>query len=160
MKFLYGDFNLIPKDEPYSIFNFTSLVEGYQDSHLIPPNNLGAISEYDFDMRYMHYIMDHDGNFVNFMNIVNEIYYGHNVFLIISYNDWSINLVESLLKLIQQRYGINATNVITPDDVYYAEDVQFDSYYGINNFDIDKERYVRLYEFFRVQNTGRVSEEE
>lgn len=145
MKFIYGHQRFVPDNENYKVFNFTSLGEELKDSGLIPPNNLGAINEYDFDMKYAAYILNNDAIFINFMNIICELYYGNNVYLAISDLDWSMVLVESLLKLIQQRYGINATFVQTYEDIYYVEDIQFNPYYGINNFDIDKDRYLHLY---------------
>jgi len=152
MKFLYGDAANIQPD--CVVINFNSLIEGFPSANLLPPNNLGAISEYDFDVKYMNWILCNDTNFINFMNIIMEIYYGRNIYLIINKDEWGTVLIESLLKLIQQRYGINATFINSPEDIYYAPDSEFNSYYGINNFDQDKERYVYLYEQIKVMQNG------
>jgi hypothetical protein len=158
MLLLYGNYQNIPED--CIVFNFCGLIEKYQSCNLIPPNNLGAVSEYDFDLRYMHWIIDNDSNFTNFMNIIMQLYYGKNVYLITSDNndDWSNALKESLLKLIQQRYGIEAVEVDCLDDIVYAKDCEF-SEYGIINLDQDKERYLYLYESYRISNGGQVYNE-
>ncbi len=151
MKFLYGHQRYIPRDENFTVFNFSSLGEGMRDCNLIPPNNLGAINEYDFDLKYANYILGNDGIFINFMNIICELYYGHNVYIATSEGmDWSNTLLESLLKLIQQRYGLNATLIQSMEDTYYVDDTSFNPYYGVSNFDIDKERYLYLYESYMV----------
>jgi len=139
------------------VINFSSLVEGYPDAKLLPPNNLGAVNEYDFDVKYMHYILDIDANFINFMNIIMELYYGNNdVYLIISEDDWSSVLIDSLLKLIQQRYGINGILINSYEDYIYEKVIsgnisEFNPDYGIPNLMIDKERYIYLYELSRAQ---------
>ena len=159
MKLMYGTAQYI--DHNSSVFNFNSLIEGYPSSGLIPPNNLGAVNEYDFDMRYMKWIIGYDNIFINFMNIIMEIYYGRNVYLIINLDEWGIIMIESLLKLIQQRYGINGTFINDYEDIKYAEESQFDPYYGLANFDQDKERYIYLYEQTKlIRNGGKVPTED
>lgn len=153
MKFLYGNKNFIPQDiSNLVVFNFSSLVEGYDHCNLLPPNKLGAIDEYDFDMKYAHFLVNNDNNFINLMNIICQMYYNRSVYLIISEDEWSMIIVESLLKFIQQRYGLNATYIKSFEDIYYSEDIQFNAYYGINNFDMDRERYLYLYEYRNVMN--------
>ena len=158
----YGNHLNIPSE--CRIINFSSLVEGYPDANLLPPNKLGAANEYEFDIRYMHYIMDIDCNFINFMNIIMEIYYGNDVYLIISEDDWSNLLIESLLKLIQQRYGLNAILLNSNEDymyekLYNVNSTDFNPGYGLANLLIDKDRYVYLYEYNKVKN-GEVKNEQ
>lgn len=100
---LYGNARNI--QDQCVIYNFTSYIEGYRRLNLIPPNSLGASSEYEFDQRYMEFILSNDYNFVEFFNIIYNLYSGQDVYIIISDDPWSETLVESLLKLIQQRYG-------------------------------------------------------
>lgn len=154
----YGNKDNIIIDGNCRVVNFSSLVEGFPDAKLLPPNNLGAVNEYDFDVKYMHYIMDININFINFMNIIMELYYNNNdIYLIISEDDWSSILIDSLLKLIQQRYGINGILINSYEDyiyekVYNTSISEFDSGYGIPNLMIDKERYIYLYELMRAKN--------
>ena len=123
-------------------FNISSLAERWSSVRLqlIPPNSLGANSEYDYDVKYMQWIFGNDPIFLQFMNIMNALYNGYDVFLIVTDENWSDITVESLLKLIQQRYGINAILINTIEDLQCAEDSIFEPY-GIVNLDQDLERY-------------------
>lgn len=159
MRFMYGNKFNIPDGYPnLVIFNFSSLAEGFDHCNLLPPNRLGAIDEYDFDMKYVQFLMENDNNFINFMNIICQFYYNRSVYLIISEDEWSMIIIESLLKFIQQRYGINGTYIRSLEDVEFSKEVSFNPYYGINNFDMDKERYLYLYELRNVMNGRKPNE--
>ena len=143
---MYGDAHaadMIADNSDTMVYNITSLNERYRNARLdlLPPNSLGANSEYDYDIKYMEWVFSNDAIFVNFMKIILDIYNGLNVFLIITHEDWSDMMVESLLKLIQQRYGINSVNITTYEDIRYAEDSGFDPTYGLINLDQDLSRY-------------------
>ena len=141
------------------IYNLTSLREGYQRfQFLIPPNTIGYLTNREFDIAYYQYIMNNDIVFGEFFQIISALYNGNNVYIIISENDWSENLVESLMKVIQQRYGYNAGKINCYDDYlfmmnnkYYSE---FDYRFGLGNLDSDKERYAILVEGSRIHETG------
>ena len=92
------------------IFNLTSMVEDYMPLRLlIPPNDLGRSTERDFDIAYANYIMNTDMAFVELFKIIYNLYMGVDVFLAVDDDqEWAENILESLLKLIQQRYGYNA----------------------------------------------------
>lgn len=139
------------------IYNLTSLSERYAKARipLVPPNSLGANSEIEFDYNYRNWIMNNDQNFVAFMTIIIDLYNGIDVYILISEDDWSIVLVESLMKLIQQQYGINAVLLRTPEDLIYAKDSSFNEGFGVYNLDNDKARYEFLYETYRLR-TGQV----
>lgn len=138
--------NLVVDSNKVMVYNLTSMSEAYSRSNLniIPPNNLGSQSEYEFDVKYMNWIFQNDSIFVEFMKIIDNLYKGVDVFLVMSDNDWSETLVESLLKLIQQRYGINATHIETMEDLFYVEESNFVEGYGIANLDMDMDRYTYL----------------
>lgn len=143
---LYGTKNVlqfIPYE--YIIFNHSAYVENLVDIKLLPPNFLGSNSEYDFDKKYFEFIMNSDTVFLELMKIIMNLYEGQNVFLVISDNEWSTILIESLLKLIQQRYGINATRIYSEEDLLYAEESDFEPGYGLFNLDQDKDRWSYLY---------------
>jgi hypothetical protein len=131
-----------------SIYNFNTMKEGYESLQiLIPPNNIGHLDGFDFDVAYMQYIMNNDTTFVYFFRIINDIYLGKDVFLFADDNDWAENLIESLLKLIQQRYGINAMNIITDEDYIDAKlhgKSEIAAGYGVYNLDMDKERFIYI----------------
>ena len=151
---MYGELhavNYIVDRNSISIYNITSLTEKYKRIPLIPPNSLVANSEYEFDIKYMNWILGNDNNFCSLMTIINDLV-SRDVFLLISNDNWSKILIESLLKLIQQRYGINAVYIDTEDDLLYAEESGF-SDYGVLNLDEDRIRYMNLYEQYAI-STG------
>lgn len=136
-------------------FNLNSLKEKYQKMPLlIPPNNLGVTYDKAFDINYASYIMNNDAVFVEFFQIIYNLYIGKNVYIMVDTGyDWAENVVESLLKLIQQRYGINAVEINVQEDYEFAlqyGNSEIDSRYGIMNLDMDKERFTLLVEQFRI----------
>jgi len=137
------------------VFNITGLKEGYESLQvLIPPSSVGLLTGRDFDLCYAQYIMANDAIFVEFFKIIQNLYKGQNVFLVFDpTSDWSENLAESLLKLIQQRYGYNAYHILTSEDFIYASNENnsgFNPYYGIYNLDCDKERYSQLVKYMEL----------
>jgi hypothetical protein len=161
---MYGDANgalcaIQNNKEKLDVLNLTSLNEKFTDRlFLVPPNALGANSEYDFDVKYMHWIMDDNRNFIQLMRIINDIVSGMNVYIVISLDEWSEVLIDSLMKLIQQRYGINGCRVIDIDDLINAEESGFEDY-GIYNYNEDRLRFEYIMESQRILAGGQVSEQ-
>ena len=140
------------------MYNLSSMREGFISlQSLIPPNTIGRLTDREFDIAYANYIMSNDTLFCIFFQIVYNLYIGKDVFIIVSTEDWSENLLESLLKLIQQRYGYNAVLINTEADYLYATNSMnfgFAPGYGIFNLDQDKERFTTLIEQYRIANNG------
>jgi hypothetical protein len=137
------------------IFNLSALREGFTNLNmLIPPNELGRFTDRDFDILYAKYIMENDNVFYEFFSIVYNLYIGRDVLILASAEDWSENILESLLKLIQQRYGYNAVKIDNDDDYIFARNNMtfgFAYGYGLYNLDIDKDRYSNLIEVYRIK---------
>lgn len=140
------------------MYNLSSMREGFISLQaLIPPNTIGRLTDREFDIAYANYIMSNDTLFCIFFQIIYNLYIGKDVFIIVSTEDWSENLLESLLKLIQQRYGYNAVLINTEADYLYAVtsmNFEFAPGYGIFNLDQDKERFTTLIEQYRIANNG------
>lgn len=135
--------------EKVIIYNISSLREGFKRLYyLTPPNNIGKLSSRDFDINFANYIMNYDPAFVEFFQIIYNLYIGNDVLLLMDDADWSENLIESLLKLIQQRYGYNAISITSEEDYIYAKNSdissKFASGYGLLSLDQDKERFTYL----------------
>ena len=133
------------------VYNLTSMAEGfYTLPNLIPPNSLPRSTERDFDMQYAEYIFNNETVFVEFFSVIYNLYLGLDVFIVIDEDaNWAENILESLLKLIQQRYGYNAVYISTDDDYVYAKNnavSKFAPGFGIYNLDQDKERFTYLVE--------------
>ena len=153
---MYGNsFNVITTG---TVYNLTSLKEGYvRLQSLIPPNEIGRFTGRDFDIAYANYILSNDFIFKEFFDIVYLLYQGVDVYLIIAEEDWSENLVESLLKLIQQRYGYIGCRIKCFDDFLEASKhsiSKFDPVFGLANLSMDRERYVYIIEKARIQSGG------
>lgn len=143
------------------VYNFTSMREGYQRlASLIPPNSLGYYVDLQFDQLYAQYILNNDCVFKEFFDLIYCLYIGNDVYLIISNDNWSENLIESLLKLIQCRYGYNGVKITCEADYYFylnqKEQPEFDPGFGLWNLDQDKERYAMILETFRLRSGGSV----
>ena len=140
------------------MYNLSSMREGFISLQaLIPPNTIGRLTDREFDIAYANYIMSNDTLFCIFFQIIYNLYIGKDVFIIVSTEDWSENLLESLLKLIQQRYGYNGVLINTEADYLYATNSMnfgFAPGYGIYNLDQDKERFTTLIEQYRIANNG------
>lgn len=137
------------------IYNLASMKEGFiKLQKLIPPNELGRFTDRDFDIAYANYIMLNDEVFCEFFQIIYNLYIGKDVFIIYTASEnWAENIIESLLKLIQQRYGYNAVRIDSDDDYIYACNYcnfKFAPGYGLYNLDIDKDRFSALIESFRL----------
>lgn len=165
MYLFYGNAEMIKYlSGNFKIYNFNSLKEYGIPMNLFPPNNLGAISEYDFDCKYANYIMTNDIIFMNLMNLIMDLYLGLNIFILVQYDDgsffdnnnsaWNTMLIESFFKFIQQRYGINATWINSPEDIASANETSF-SDYGLINLDEDKERASYIGEYQRIIAGGK-----
>lgn len=140
------------------VYNLASWKDGYINLRLlIPPNEIGKFTNRDFDLAYADYILMNNAVFCEFFQIIYNLYLGIDVYLMISDEDWSENILESLLKLIQQRYGYNAVYIDSDEDYIYARNnmnFDFASGYGLYNLDQDKERFSYLMETFRLNNNG------
>lgn len=153
---MYGDvFNLPPID---IVYNLTSMREGFNKLNLlIPPLELGRFTGKDFDIAYADYIMNNDVVFMQFFDIIWHLYLGHDVYILISKDDWAENLTESLMKLIQQRYGINGIEINSEEDLFYYSNKGIVSDFVpslLPNLDIDKDRFAMIIESNKVTNYG------
>lgn len=126
------------------VLNVSSLVEGFQRVHLVPSIPTMYNNDKEFDLAYANYIFSNDYVFMEFMKIVYPLYVGQDVFLLVTRNEDTHDIVtESLCKLIQQRYGYNYQLLNTKDDIDYYDDSNF-SLTGIQTLGIDKERMTYL----------------
>ena len=110
-------------------YNFMSMLElGVRLDDLIPNEQLMAAlreSEYGdgenvelFDNMYVQYILSNDKPFIALMNLCSDFLKEDDVILISNYNNRvTMPILDCLLKLIQERYGVMAFLVNTIDDI-------------------------------------------
>jgi len=142
---LIGDVSCLPDAiEKFIILNLSSLVEGFQRVHLVPSIQAEYFNDKEFDLAYANYIFSNDLVFMELMKIIYPLYNGADIFLLVSRNENTYDIVtESLCKLIQQRYGYNYQLLNNKDDINYYDDSNF-SLNGLAVLDMDKERMTNL----------------
>lgn len=129
--------------ERFIIFNLSSLLEGFERVNLLPPFKLDRYDR-DFDIMYANYILENDNIFYEFMKIMMSLYYGLDTLILVNKDDLYEYVNESLIKFIQQRYGI-ITNVINvKEDWEYVQESEF-TIQGLFNMDKDKERFTYIH---------------
>lgn len=125
-----------------NIFNLSSFVDSIPRINILPTFVCQPGTEQVFDQMYAQYILGNDAVFYEFMKVMISVYYGSDVYLVIS--DTFDYANESLQKFILARYGIVCGNVRTLDDWESVQPSSFDIN-GIYNMDQDKERYIKLF---------------
>lgn len=142
---LVGDIKCLPDHlDRLVIINLSSLAEGFRRVYLVPSIPTMYNNDKEFDISYANYIFSNDYVFMEFMKIIYPLYLGNNVFLLVSRNENTHDIItESLCKLIQQRYGYNYQILNNKDDINYYDDSDF-SITGIQTLDQDRERMVQL----------------
>lgn len=129
-------------------FNLTSFKEGMTRLAYLMPRIDQVVDDYDFDVAYANYIMSNDQVFVEFFQIIFNLYLGKDVFIAVDLEaDWAETLLESLLKFIQERYGYAAVKIESEEDYMFARRnfiCDFNPEFGLYNLDIDKDRFFAL----------------
>lgn len=87
----------------------------------------GDCATTDFDREYHNFILSNDAAFCQLMSIIVPVYMQPDtlVHIAILYNDYTIAFVESLIKLIQQRYGYNSYFINDVEDFLYITEPEF-----------------------------------
>jgi len=150
---IFGDNNIVPyllsDRERYFVLNFfnTTNLGDRLDKLWVPSIILQAtaLESREFDMLYANYILTEDGAFTAFMEIMMAMYYNDgDVFILTDLSSPPVvNMCESIIKLIQQRYGYNCYMANSVEDVFEIPDSNM-SEIGVQIFMQDKERYVYL----------------
>ena len=135
----------------WSKLNFyNSTMIGKNIAGMIPPQQLmsvlinNVIDKETFDYEYCTYLINDQNAFVSFMDIMMSHYYNGNTFVLYDdENSWVVGLVEIIIQLLYQRYGIVCPIVNEPMDLYWVDEDFILTPEGNHMFDMDKERYTR-----------------
>ena len=150
---VFGNINCIPDNTKgnfviYNLLSISSIIRGvYPDIDILPSAaQFNYTNDKDFDMRYLEFIFSDDYYFYEFFGkIIYNAYIGYDVYIIVDNNDVFDATVESIIKIIQQRYGYNPAVVNEPEDLLYLNQEESFSLAGLPALDYDKERYSLLY---------------
>ena len=131
-------------------FNLSSSVEyGVSLSALIPSPEfipqeviVGSLDTPEFDIAYGNFIMENQLQFLTLMNIILPIYNDPCACIIIYIQNSPIRdiILESLAKLIQQRYGYHSYIINELEDIYCIKDNSSFSPRGILTVQADSDK--------------------
>jgi len=132
------------------VLNLSSLYSGYINitnliANLAPINTTGVampefVNSYDFDMQYASAIFNNPSLYESFMNIMIRAYEGYVVCILVQRDPYRDAVMESLIKLIQQRYGYSCWIIEDEGDADVIYEQMLNPY-GIMTLDQD----IRVY---------------
>ena len=146
---------VIDKYSNISILNFSGVMSGYESvtdlvtcmNKINLPEGIN-IPEYvsmpEFDIQYANLILSDARLFYNFMKIMLPVNNGNSVILLV-YRDWfRDSLMESIIKMIQQRYGYKCWIINDENDIESIPITEQPTTEGILNMDADIAKYESL----------------
>jgi hypothetical protein len=150
MKIVFGDIGILRRSGNMftKVYNLLSIVEaGTRLHYLIPVFRINGVDFGDevlFDKEYINYVYGKNDSFLEIMSIVVDVYEGEDVYILID-NDTNSKdiLTESIIKILQQRYGIIANYIYDTSDLEGLVDTSL-SLEGLYNFGQDRDRYLRI----------------
>lgn len=101
------------------------------------------IDLFDFDIQYANAIINDDTTFISLMNIIRNSMNGNICIVLVHRDKYRDAVMESLIKLIQQRYNIQSWIINDVEDIEYLKD-DSPNYIGLENYDYDSMRYDML----------------
>lgn len=141
-------------NRPVIVYNLSSLYSGFIDATelltgLSRINYTGMpmplfVESIEFDIQYAASIMNNPTLFGKLMAILSNSYEGHIVVLLVQRDPYRDSIMESLIKLIQQRYGYNCWIVEDPEDISCIKEDEY-STIGLLTLNEDLKRYDNSY---------------
>lgn len=136
-------------------YNFYSIIDyGIRLDHLYPNENLlpllketseGDANSLRFDQAYATQILNDKDTFIAFMTLMHGVIRDEETILMSNYTSpTTMPILDSLLKFIQQRYGINGFIVNTMDDLDGLKSSEFGTLQQQMVFADDCVRYAKL----------------
>lgn len=158
-KYLYNELDYLSKNSV--IININANITGFEYLCLTPQISMNTLDvcSAEFDGWYVSQIFNNDGLFMNFMKIMTYLRNGKDVVLLFYRASEIMDAMnESLLKLIQKRYGYNYQIVDANNGINYYDQSSF-TVPGIIQFDIDDSRYQSLLIKYGLLNINEVIDE-
>ena len=142
-----GDHTSVPVGTDCVIYNLTSQLEGFERLDILPPNMIVSEENFrEFDIQYAQYLLQY--KLIEIMKVMFRLYDGYNVYILVYHdNNYYDMMLDSILKFIQQRYGIQPIIINEPEDYLNIIPTQNNSalsLHGLVNFDKDKEIYTKI----------------
>jgi hypothetical protein len=139
---------------PIRVMNLSSLYSGYQSITdlitIVPrinntqmPHNV-FVDSFEFDTNYAYTLLNDPMMFHHLMEIMIPSREGEIVIILVQRDPYRDSVMESLIKLIQQRYGYNSWVINDPTDVEYIKETPFTPW-GITTLDKDIMTHDEMY---------------
>lgn len=123
---VFGNENLLPillsSGEKYFVLNLFNAVDlGKRLTALFPPNEVFQVAPYDSDQFmdvYQAYVENNPEAFKDFLEIMMAYYYNADVIVLTDFKSPVIYpMVETIIKIIQKRYGYQASIASNIEDL-------------------------------------------
>lgn len=130
-------------------YNLSSYIGGFNELTELINIGMGYTGPYDeieFDIAYSNFITSNNRAFMEMMMPIMDTYNNPDILvqILISHSPYRDCITENLIKVIQQRYGLNSYIVNTIEDLYYiSEDPDFDID-GLTRLNQDLDRYSAI----------------
>lgn len=136
-------------------FNFYSIIDyGIRLNNLLPTketmlwlrsSEYSDAESFNFDSIYANQLLNYEPSFIDLMNLLSNIEYQEETILMSNYNNKLIMpILDSLLKLIQERYGIDYYIINVLEDIDSISFSEFASPMQYSTFITDIQRYYKL----------------
>ena len=130
-----SQYRYIPND--YRVFTLGFTLNGEPSINTLTPKRILPKDNNEvFEEKYYRYIFDYNDTFLDFMQIIYELYQGHNVCVVVDYK-FDEAYVTALSKIIAKRYGIISSIVLEYNDFSSISETSF-SKIGLRVLDQDK----------------------
>ena len=142
----------LPQNKRAVVYNMSSLYSGYKDATALITTQAFQNTPYmqnfdqyvqtvDFDIQYAGRILSDPLAFTELLDIMQCDYSGMNAIILVQHDFYRDSVMESLLKLIQQRYGYNAWVIDDPEDIESIYEPHYTPM-GIMQLNSDLEKYI------------------
>lgn len=141
-------------NRPINIFNLSSLYSGFIDltdlcTGLSKINNTGMrmpefVQSVQFDINYASALTNDPNMFCKLSMIVSTVYEGIIPIILVQRDAYRDAIMESIIKFIQQKYGLISWIVEDPDDVLCIKEHPITPY-GLLNLNNDIKRFDAIY---------------
>ena len=130
--------------------SITSLITGLHEWAANGINVPAALDKPEIDVEYWNLIMQRPNMFNDLMKLVLNSFEGYVCMVLVHHDNYRDAVLESIIKLIQQRYGFTPWIVQDEEDISVIEEPEYTAQ-GLVTLDEDRKRYHIMYEAGQVE---------
>lgn len=125
-----------------NVYTLARIIHPLNQSNNIPPSVY--VDTLEFDINYANEILNNPKMFEDLMKIMMNSHEGYVVIVLVYRDAFRDSIMESLIKLIQQRYGYNSWIISDIDDIECITESTYTSN-GLLTLENDIKRYRDMY---------------